>query len=286
MTRTIIAFAFGPGLGLALLGLGLAAPGWADNGKPAACVTCHAEAATRRDPKLFEYYRQWEGSAHHQAGVDCYGCHGGEAQAPEEAAAHAGMKRLTDPQEVIPTCGGCHTGQLQNFQKSKHYVRLLNREMAPDCVTCHGSRTASALSPEKVPQVCSRCHNPKTRNRPDIPEKTRQIFGLYQTVLDDLKQAQASIQAAPAENRPVEASVQKLRLAEAMLLQIKETWHSFDLDATQNLVFRTEIVANQAIVVPGLWQRIPVWIKGLGLIVILAVGAVVLLRLRKGTTNS
>jgi len=244
-------------------------------------VNCHASPATRQLPKMDLYFRQWQGSAHDQAGVDCFGCHGGNSQAPDPAAAHAGMKHLRDPQEVIQTCGGCHPGQFTNFQKSRHYVRLMNHQQAPTCVTCHGSRTASALSPDQVPRTCAQCHNPETGNHPDIPDQAGQIFGLYQTVQNAITQARASIKQAEAEGRPVEESAQKLKLAEAMLVQIKETWHSFSLDETQNLMFRTNIVANQAIYLPGTWQRIPLWIKLVGLFGAAAIVVIAGLALKK-----
>jgi len=274
MTTGITKLRFGPELTLLLVLAGSAAA------RPAAatdttCANCHASATTRQQPQMNLYFLQWQGSAHDQAGVDCFGCHGGNRQAQDPAAAHAGMKLLQDPQEIILACGACHPGQLANFQKSRHYARLLHHENAPNCVTCHGARTASALSPDKVPQICAHCHNPEAQNHPNIPEETRQIFGLYQTLLDDLSQADASIQQAQAQGRPVEANLQKLRLAQTMLIQMRETWHAFALNDTQDLIFRTDIIANQAISTPSLWQRIPLWVMlavlaGLAAIVVIA----------------
>ncbi len=278
MTTRFHALISGLTLLLALTGAAAARPAAATY---TACVTCHASPATRSQPNLDVYYRQWQGSAHDQAGVDCFGCHGGNRQARDSAAAHAGMKLLQDPQQIIQACGACHPGQLANFEKSRHYARLIHREQAPNCVTCHGARTASALSPDKVPQICAHCHNPETKNHPNIPEETRQIFGLYQTLLDDLQQAGASIQQAQDRGRPVEDNLQKLRLAQSMLVQMKESWHSFDLGSTQNLLFRTDIVANQAIYLPGAWERIPLWIKLATLAGAAAIALIAGLALRK-----
>ena len=54
------------------------------------CITCHSDPDFLvTHPKLYEYYRDWEGSIHGQQEVTCSDCHGGDPEASDASQAHS-----------------------------------------------------------------------------------------------------------------------------------------------------------------------------------------------------
>ena len=129
-------------LGLALFGLflGAAGPGLtAADAPPAACASCHEQAA-----KL-------EKSAH--AALTCDTCHESHEKYPHPA----GIAK--------PVCNTCHEGQGDDYAHSVHGLARKNgNDSAPDCGVCHGS-AHELLKPDSpafhnaVPDTCGMCHN-------------------------------------------------------------------------------------------------------------------------------
>jgi formate-dependent nitrite reductase cytochrome c552 subunit len=76
------------------------------------CEICHSTT-----------FKQWHGSIHAQAGVQCIGCH----------LSHSQEFRLTD--EAL--CGSCHRDRLEDFSHTAHGVANVA------CTDCHLSSTAT-----------------------------------------------------------------------------------------------------------------------------------------------
>ncbi len=146
------------------------------------CGTCH--------PKQRAQHVQ---GVHAREGVGCVGCHGGDGQATEPAAAHSGSFKGKLTREAVPAmCGSCHsdvkamrpyglpTDQAALYQQSGHGMKLRegDRRVAV-CSDCHGTHDIrSPKDPEArtyvthIAATCGRCHGDaallKERHLPDV----------------------------------------------------------------------------------------------------------------------
>lgn len=131
------------------------------------CVDCHQRlnggvVATHN-------FSDWKKSAHARAGVSCETCHGGDASAKEQAAAHKGMLSARDPKsriyftQIPQTCGACHDAELKAFRTSAHFKELESTGKGPNCVTCHGSMANVVLGPRELENTCALCHRQPTQ---------------------------------------------------------------------------------------------------------------------------
>lgn len=108
------------------------------------CVSCHAKASAGLT-------RQWQDSAHAEAGVNCMDCHQAEQSEPD-AVEHEGriIATVVSPKD----CGRCHTAEFEEQQGSVHaeaYAIIEGRVPAlahnftgaamqtAGCDQCHGS---------------------------------------------------------------------------------------------------------------------------------------------------
>ncbi|NOY12173.1 MAG: hypothetical protein GXP51_00310 [Deltaproteobacteria bacterium] len=173
----------------------------------------------------------WKGSIHQTRGVTCDKCHGGNPQAMEKQAAHAGVLGSANPQSSIyyknipSTCGKCHGAEFYKFAQSLHYQRLESTGKGPECVTCHGSMATKVLTPDTVVAVCGRCHNEKMGIFPFIPQKARAVLLL-------LRESRALLDTTEKLFPPVKgtARARSLDAARAALYSARLDWHRFDLD--------------------------------------------------------
>jgi hypothetical protein len=169
-------------VGLILGTCGLA---FAETPKVDGCRNCHKDEKFRvQDKKLYDYFQEWNGSVHDLAGLSCSACHGGDPDKSTKEAGHQGMLAPSSPDSPLnfsnipKTCGGCHPKVLDNFEKSRHYAQLKSTGRGPNCVTCHGSLDARVYSMTVVQRACSKCHNSKTKNHPEIPAQADEILVL------------------------------------------------------------------------------------------------------------
>ena len=151
---------------------------------PDGCRDCHKDEKFRvQNKKIYDYYREWQGSAHDRAGLSCTACHGGDPSKQSAEEAHKGMLPQSHPDSPfhfanIPrTCGGCHPQILARFEKSRHYEQLKAKGRGPSCVTCHGALDTRVYYTTVVERSCAKCHNSKTRNHPEIVAQAREILG-------------------------------------------------------------------------------------------------------------
>jgi hypothetical protein len=197
------------------------------------CVTCHGDPSFAvRNKKLFDYFQKWSASSHAANGVTCSDCHGGDPQAADKDQAHgkaleAGLPGSQVFYKNIPkVCGRCHAEIYDSFTQSKHYRRLTEQGVGPNCVTCHGSLNTTVLTPSKIATVCERCHNEETGNHPGFPEKARQIRRHNMIISSYLKWVGAYYESIgqPQEMVPFYEQVKNQRIA----------WHTFNLDQAQD----------------------------------------------------
>lgn len=153
-------------------------------GETDACRRCHRDESFRvRNKKIYDYFQEWNGSAHDRAGLSCTACHGGDPAKDAKEEAHRGILSEAEPtsplyfKNIPKTCGGCHPKILGRFEKSRHYAQLEAAGRGPNCVTCHGSLNTRIFASTMVERSCSKCHNARTGNRPEILVQAREILG-------------------------------------------------------------------------------------------------------------
>jgi hypothetical protein len=191
------------------------------------CVDCHGDPGLRvTDPRLFDYFQKWRVSPHAAVGVSCAGCHGGDPTASEKAAAHGtgDIRSATDFRHVPETCGQCHGDMYEAYVKSHHYELLMADEKAgagPNCVTCHGSLDAMALTVTTVDAVCGHCHT----QEPSIGRRA-------EALLRDLDVISAYARFVRLRGSP-ETIEQSNRTLEPVIRNLVIEWHAFDLDAIE-----------------------------------------------------
>jgi hypothetical protein len=146
---------------------------------PKTCARCHENMAVvekyniKAKSPYTEYSRSVHGRALMKDGLiqfaavctDCHGIHEIEGKDHHEVSAHR-------PE----TCGKCHTSIFEVYRQSIHGVKYEegNRDVAV-CVDCHGEHSilspekkASSVSPENIPNTCSKCHESEKMKKYDI----------------------------------------------------------------------------------------------------------------------
>jgi formate-dependent nitrite reductase cytochrome c552 subunit len=119
------------------------------------CVTCHSAMPG----KYGEPVKLWKGSIHAENGINCQGCHGGDAKdAANAMKKERGFLGAPKYEDVPAFCGRCHVGVLKDYLASGH-GRALGKG-GPNCVICHGNHQVVKASLELINEKsCSRCHS-------------------------------------------------------------------------------------------------------------------------------
>jgi formate-dependent nitrite reductase cytochrome c552 subunit len=235
-SRAIPAAARRWALGLAAALLLLYTPA-AQAAKPAAagknsCVTCHSDPKFLvQNKKLYDYFQNWKLSVHRQENVSCADCHGGNPQAEDKQAAHAGTalgaSEASSPisyQNVPATCARCHADVFKSFQQSAHFKNLISNQQekqAPNCVTCHGSVNISVLNVSTVRTTCARCHNKESGLFPEIP-------GEAESVLSDFLSIHRYYRYIAAKGEPKQIKA-LFKIIDPRIKRLNANWHTFDL---------------------------------------------------------
>lgn len=221
-----------------LMVVGVSASAWAqENG----CVTCHfqnaAAAEERQQATDRGHLDDWERSTHARANVGCDSCHRGDPNVMTLTGAHEGVLSSANPASPVyasnipSTCGGCHEGQLDAFQTSRHYQLLSSGDRrAPSCMTCHEALAVRLPSTRGINSKCALCHGPDgvapisehqelVRLMRERIQDHRYSLALVRTVIDHTANQE---RRADLERRHDEAVVP---LTEAV-----EAWHAFAFD--------------------------------------------------------
>jgi hypothetical protein len=142
------------------------------------CVTCHSAL----EGKQAEPARLFEGDVHHQAGLGCADCHGGDPkdESMDAMSRAKGFRGAPKKTQVPDFCARCHSDiaymrrfnpkmradQLSQYLTSVHGKRLKQGDTkVAACVDCHGvhnilavSDTRAPVHPTNVADTCARCH--------------------------------------------------------------------------------------------------------------------------------
>ena len=142
------------------------------------CITCHAalEGKQAEPAKLFE------ADVHHQAGLSCADCHGGDPKDDSMTAMSRakGFRGAPKKAQIPDFCARCHSDiaymhrfnpkmradQLSQYLTSVHGKRLKQGDTkVAACVDCHSvhnmlpaSDTRSPVHPMNVASTCAHCH--------------------------------------------------------------------------------------------------------------------------------
>jgi len=143
------------------------------------CITCHSAL----EGDLAKPAQQFEVDIHHQAGLSCADCHGGD---PNDESLNAmsrakGFRGAPKKNQTPDFCARCHSDaaymhrfnpklrvdQLTQYLTSVHGKRLKQGDSkVAACVDCHGvhntlpaSDTRSTVHPAQVAATCARCHS-------------------------------------------------------------------------------------------------------------------------------
>jgi hypothetical protein len=142
------------------------------------CITCHLEL----ERKQSEPAKEFDSDIHHQAGLGCADCHGGD---PKDESMNAmsrakGFRGAPKKNQVPEFCSRCHSDiaymhrfnpkmradQLSQYLTSVHGKRLKQGDTkVAACVDCHSvhnilpaSDTRSPVHPMNIATTCAHCH--------------------------------------------------------------------------------------------------------------------------------
>jgi predicted CXXCH cytochrome family protein len=161
------------------------------------CLICHS-ALGDKPSGLFT------GDIHHEKGISCAGCHGGDATSSDMEHAmdrKAGFLGRPSGDSISVMCARCHsdaeqmtalhasipTGQLESLQQSVHgKLSTKGGARIAQCTTCHGSHGILAVKNPRSPVnarnivvTCARCHSDAAYIRsynPSLPVDQRDKY--------------------------------------------------------------------------------------------------------------
>jgi hypothetical protein len=123
------------------------------------CVECHSKLSG----KLQTPVPQWKSSVHHEAGISCSRCHGGNPGINNRKKSKAARYKFAGSpkkKKIVEFCGreGCHTLQRLQFEIGPHF-KSVQKSGKPGCSTCHGDHSILKASADIIKdKACSRCH--------------------------------------------------------------------------------------------------------------------------------
>ena len=195
------------------------------------CVDCHKDEKFRVQNKgLFDYFQNWKGSDHDDAGISCKDCHGGDSTKAKKEQAHA--KNLSPYNEssmvfyknIPETCGKCHEEVYANFIQSKHFKTVEKAGNAPVCITCHGNPLRNVYYTSILLSTCKSCHNLQTRNHPEI-------YGIAENILHRLNLCRGLLKWTRRHCDKINMPT-RLNKVNALYKNISDSWHQFNFKKT------------------------------------------------------
>ncbi|OGR81828.1 MAG: hypothetical protein A2902_06945 [Elusimicrobia bacterium RIFCSPLOWO2_01_FULL_64_13] len=146
------------------------------------CVSCHMNLGEAQAKII----RDFQGDIHHEAGLSCHSCHGGDPKTEDMALSmspDAGFVGKPGPTDMPRFCGKCHSSpavmkkynpalpvdQESKFWTSHHGMELKkgNAKVA-QCASCHlphsirkAGDPLSSVHSKNVAATCAHCHSDK-----------------------------------------------------------------------------------------------------------------------------
>lgn len=158
-----------------------------DAGEKNSCVKCHLdnEGNDAKGPAHL-----WPSSIHHENGIGCANCHGGDPTADDPMDAmnpDKGFVGAPQPNDVPDFCGKCHSAVRDNYKQSLHWTTTKTEK--PVCTTCHTAHAQQRASLDLISEtLCTKCHSferaQKIKNL--MKEKEDRIEGIHDEI-DHLK---------------------------------------------------------------------------------------------------
>jgi len=196
------------------------------------CVNCHKNIP--KDTFIGENYMKWRTSVHSAAGITCDRCHGGNPEKRTRQEAHLGVYNSSNSKSKVfyknvpRTCGVCHTMEYKAFRTSVHYEELQSKGLGPNCVSCHGGKAASIVTPDEMSEICTRCHNPRKQIDPNVPTQAYHALYLMLLTRDLLDWAEDFYKLSSSTGKKREAR-KLLDNAHQELDEAIASWHTFDV---------------------------------------------------------
>jgi hypothetical protein len=144
------------------------------------CVDCHLALD---DERITPPAKAFADDIHAKAGFTCVFCHGGDATAQDQEAAHDRKKGFLGkpaPRDIPGICARCHSDaatmkhfnpslrvdQLAEYRTSGHGKKLAEGDTrVAQCASCHGAHgiqpvkdSRSPVSTKRVAETCNKCH--------------------------------------------------------------------------------------------------------------------------------
>ncbi len=256
-------------------------------------VACSLECHEDRVRQLATAnYEQWSESVHAIKGIYCEACHGGDPKQPTKENAHTGIKNITDTDSPVyytnvpKTCGKCHSGELANFEESKHFQRLEALKLAPTCTTCHAPHKFTVMNPEDFRYSCGNCHSATKKIASyEVPLKAEDLLNKVNKLKFNIDMAKQDIFWAKENGTDAaEAAQADMHVNNALetLDRLAPMWHEFNLTHFEDAVdsANKEVKKAEDIIKPtttpktdatGAPARIPGFIGSAAVISLLAI---------------
>jgi len=188
------------------------------------CLECHKDPAFKvQDPKLYNYYVNFDNSVHGIAGLSCVECHGGDPDTTDLDLAHENVLAPVKFDQIPITCGQCHIDQRDAFVTSNHYRILKADGTAPNCATCHGAMEMDYISVTRVKGTCLYCHNKESGVLPDVPATADKVLNQINII-----KGYRNYVAIYAKDRELVAVLDDAYNA------LSANWHSFNLASVEH----------------------------------------------------
>lgn len=206
------------------------------------CVICHS--GITEPVRLSAHFYEWMNSPHERKGVTCDKCHGGNPEARDATAAHAGVFGTAQPQSLLfqknqpSTCGKCHQAISDAFVKSPHFKHLNGPDFSASCNTCHLHMASNIVYwPPDTVKLCATCHRAggTAPGTPDAPEKAGDIIAAFTRADEVIDWSYFLIREGRKKRLRLNAEIAELQRLEAIMANSKRSYHEFNLKDSRAL---------------------------------------------------
>jgi len=119
------------------------------------CASCHDDVASKYHDSIHAWAKEKAGLVAAPACADCHGKH--------DIRPHADATSRVYRAKIPDTCGGCHAGIKDQFDRGVHAAKpKISDTRAPSCADCHTAHAIQRADTEKwrlaVTNECGSCH--------------------------------------------------------------------------------------------------------------------------------